>query len=219
MSVPTVDARSFCIDSTEVTQAQYSQFIMSKMGDTSGQESRCMWNTNFGPHCAPFDPVGMASYPVACVDWCDAVAFCSWAGKRLCGRIGTGPPLTTGNESTDQTQAERFSACTHGGSQRFPYGNTEIPGYCVFSDISPRGVAPVASDPHCVVTGYDSIYDMIGNVQEWVDACDETDAGASNGVCLIAGGDYLDNSWACDRRFPKRRADNAPWLGFRCCAN
>jgi len=92
--VPTVDGRSYCIDATEVTQAQYSQFLFVKKGDTSGQEARCTWNMSYGVTCGGFDPVARGGYPVVCIDWCDAVAFCSWAGKRLCGKIGGGS-LTT----------------------------------------------------------------------------------------------------------------------------
>lgn len=82
-----VDVGTYCVDSTEVTGRQYLEFLAAKAGDTSGQPVDCSWNTTFEP-AADIDP---NEYPVAFVDWCDALAYCTWAGKRLCGKIGGGP--------------------------------------------------------------------------------------------------------------------------------
>jgi len=145
------------------------------------------------------------------------LAFCSWAGKRLCGRIGGGS-LTGGSDSVDATKSQRYSACSAGGTKRFPYGNTEDQSRCVFTYHSGNMAAPVRSDLNCV-GGYPGIYDMIGNVQEWEDACDETDAGPNNIQCLVQGGDYQDTTWDCAGAYPVSRNDPQTWVGFRCCAD
>ncbi len=79
----------YCIDATEVTNDEYGKFIVAKNGNTAGQPTACAWNTAYAPSCAQL--VKTAKSPVSCIDWCDAYAFCAWAGKRLCGRIGGGP--------------------------------------------------------------------------------------------------------------------------------
>src|SRR5438067_1858316 len=44
-----IDAGAYCIDSTEVTQGQYLEFLNAKKGDTSGQSGECTsWNTAWG---------------------------------------------------------------------------------------------------------------------------------------------------------------------------
>src|SRR5262249_6636582 len=90
-----LSGQTWCIDSTEGTQAQYAAFLADKAGDVSGQSAECQWNTSYVPLSAcsrfpSFDPVARKNKPVSGVDWCDALAFCKWAGKRLCGAIGDG---------------------------------------------------------------------------------------------------------------------------------
>jgi hypothetical protein len=80
------DAGSYCIDETEVTNGQYQIFINAGV-DTNTQNAECSWNTNFKPNCGGANTTG-PNQPVTCIDWCDAYAFCKWAGKRLCGKIG-----------------------------------------------------------------------------------------------------------------------------------
>jgi Sulfatase-modifying factor enzyme 1 len=59
----------------------------------------CAWNTSFQPESSGsdclnvwliFDLVNAPANPVACVDWCDAFAYCRSIGKRLCGAFGGG---------------------------------------------------------------------------------------------------------------------------------
>ena len=66
--------------------------------------------------------------PVTCIDWCDAHAYCAWAGKRLCGSIGGGPniPSSVSIAGADQW----YRACSHAGDHKFPYGDTYASGTC-----------------------------------------------------------------------------------------
>ncbi len=61
------------IDSTEVTQKQYSAFLFDTRGSVADQPSQCRDNTNLVPYAgAGYEPVGRASYPDRSVfrwDW------------------------------------------------------------------------------------------------------------------------------------------------------
>ena len=116
---------SYCIDATEVTYAQYQKFWMANpqaMGT-----GVCAWNPTYTPSNEwppQKEDLGM---PVRYVDWCDAQAYCSWAGKHLCGKVGT----IGGNAFTDYKDASKsewHNACTAGGINVFPYGQSYDPG-------------------------------------------------------------------------------------------
>jgi hypothetical protein len=81
---------TMCIDATEVTNAHYAAFLASSPAPGSGPGA-CTWNVRYEPlfHWPP--PPERAAFPVVDVDWCDAFAYCAWAGKRLCGDPGGGP--------------------------------------------------------------------------------------------------------------------------------
>jgi hypothetical protein len=105
-------AGTFYIDSTEVTVAQYQVFLTAKGTDTSGQPSVCSYNTSYQPAQA----LSPQNYPITNIDWCDALAYCTWAGKHLCGAIGGGP-IAIANALT-ATKSQWFLACggPNGGS-------------------------------------------------------------------------------------------------------
>ncbi len=69
----------FCIDATEVTLGDYSDFLTSTGdgGKVDLQPAVCAANTSFVPGCAW--PPGALSVrePVRCVSWCDASSFAS----------------------------------------------------------------------------------------------------------------------------------------------
>lgn len=158
----------WCIDSTEVTRKQYLEFLAAKNGDTSGQITLCDDNTSYDPTCAWGDQY--PNRPATCVHWCDAYAYCAWAGKRLCGHKQGGPlkgSNTAGASiSTDWTVSQWAHACTNGGITQYPYGNTNIIGACSCGTVS-----DVASHPQChgLQPPYSDVFDLIGNVGEWVD--------------------------------------------------
>jgi len=114
-----LDFGDFCIDATEVTQAQYQAFLASKNGDTTGQPAACGWNTSFQPFAScNFAPATRASQPVSGVDWCDAYAFCAWTGKQMCGRIGGGArsgAKSAPAPSREPAKSQWTAACTKRG--------------------------------------------------------------------------------------------------------
>lgn len=75
-----------CVDRTEVTNAQYLEFLEAGAPSTvascadAGLVPRTGW---------PYGP-GQGRAPVASVTWCGAQAYCQWAGKALCGVKGVG---------------------------------------------------------------------------------------------------------------------------------
>lgn len=77
----------FEIGSREVSNGEYQQFLAAQQ-DPAIQPGECAWNDDFTPTQWP---VASATLPVVNIDWCDARAYCAWAGKRLCGAIAGGP--------------------------------------------------------------------------------------------------------------------------------
>jgi len=229
---------AFCIDSTEVTNASYQAFLTAAATTPPRQATRCAWNTSFAPMttgagCPTFDPVGRANYPVVCVDWCDADAYCRSVGKYLC-RAGSldgndpGPvtnPLAPGG-------SQWVIACSADDTKRtYPYGADAMPGVCVdkkYLSTTP-GVQPVMSAAGCV-GGVAGLYDMSGNASEWQNDCVEavTSADGKEDECDAYGGaqssDYADTTCtaaaaATDTAAHFTRAQFASDNGFRCCAD
>ena len=117
----------YCVDSTEVRGSDYLEFLAATAGDAGGQAPECAWNASYQPSIS-----AAGDAPVFGVDWCDARAYCAWAGKRLCGKIGGGPaPASVVNNAFSD---EWYRACTKDGTRAFPYGNTRDPNACNGAD-------------------------------------------------------------------------------------
>ncbi len=132
--------KSYYIDTKEVTQQEYDRFYrMTKRGK-------------------PFIPVfeedisnlqGL-DLPAIGMSWSDAFAYCRWAGKRL------------------PTEAEWEKAARGEGKRKYTWGDTFEMGHANLDgkDDGFKYLAPPASfesgrSPY-------GVYDMIGNVSEWV---------------------------------------------------
>ncbi len=214
----------FCIDVTEVTRTQYDQWL-SSTPTTSDQASECSWNDSYEPSCE-WPPDAKGDYPVVCVDWCDAYAYCGGVGKRLCGKIGGGA-----NGYGDWANAglsQWYAACSAGGQDVYPYGDTYQEQTCNGSDNAVTGcgigsctTAAAGSLGGCQssVSGYVGVYDLSGNAWEWEDSCDGN-AGPID-RCRLRGGsfDYHANSLRCDVDFDLGRDYNSDGIGFRCCSS
>jgi formylglycine-generating enzyme len=165
----------FCVDSTEITNTQYQAFLTATDAAVStsfldasvyegGLPAFCFPRMSAAPY--PSSPGG-PDEPVSHIDWCDAYAYCQWAGKHLC---------TT---AADGGSNEWRRACTRDGTRTLPYGDAPEAGACNVGNAA-GGQQPVKTRPKCE-GGYSGIFDMVGNSEEWVAEC-------AGGYCETYGG-------------------------------
>jgi sulfatase modifying factor 1 len=208
---------SYCIDSTEINNVQYAQFLSAIVSANATRPPGCEGLVNFTPHGLwPYSP-GTDQYPVVSVDWCQAYAYCAWAGKRLCGRMPRGP-LAMGPAETDALQSQWFNACSAGGQNAYPYGNAFKQGVCSAPAGRQTLIQPVGTQLQCM-GGYPGLFDMTGNVWEWADVCATT---AANSLCRVYGGAFDSNPPELSCSFTGRespRTGSANNIGIRCCAD
>jgi formylglycine-generating enzyme len=228
------DGTSFAIDATEVTVTSYGKFLATGSTPETGPVAHpdvCTWNTQFAPkadaqdldpNCATyfdFDKLleDESSLPVVCVDWCDASAYCAWAGGHLCGLQGGAPMMRDDFGETD----EWYSACSSAGTRTYSYG-TEFDAKACNTLASGNGsiAITVATLPTCEGPS-PGLFDMNGNADEWVAACDSFDTeGASFVSCYRVGGAFFQGGAAqsrCSSAYPGYRGLHGNDTGFRCC--
>lgn len=141
---PTSNTVPYCMDTYEITYAQYSAFVGSANAATVAQQpAECRpWNTTFVP-TNDWPQVGAeAKNPVNYVNWCDALAYCTSVGHHLCGAIANpttktpgGAPVTLvvdggAGPGNDQSVDEWYNACSSQGQTIYPYGTTYEPDWC-----------------------------------------------------------------------------------------
>ena len=221
--VPTnvlVDAgayRAMCIGQTEVTRGQYEEWRNSgTIPDNGLLPPACQNHANYDPGGTDWPPSGVRlDAPVAFVDWCDAMGFCVAHGQRLCGAIGGGS-AGYGDFSTPDKD-EWFNACTDRGRHPYPYGDTFDGTKC--RDQGADASVDVSSMTGCTTST--GVHDLSGNVWEWEDCCNSTNADLDAG-CRQRGGGFNNSSandlrCAADGTYVRRLGSVA--IGFRCCAD
>ena len=138
---------TFYIDKYEVTNGRYLEFITQTGHRTPQHPSdpkKGLWQGNIMPE-------SVIDLPVINVDWYDAEAYCTWAGKRL------------------PTEAEWAKAAKGPNDWRFPWGDVEpTDKHLNFNQtwrgeatLVPVGIYEAGKSPY-------GAYDMAGNVWEWV---------------------------------------------------
>jgi formylglycine-generating enzyme required for sulfatase activity len=150
-----VELDGYWIDSTEVSNNQYRQCVEAGACDLPENDWPCESN---------YDDLTYGDYPVVCVDWYQAVDYCTWVEARL------------------PTEAEWEYAARGPEGRRFPWGDefdeTQL-NFCdancpslwarradeVFDDGYPQE-APAGNYPDGA--SWCGALDMAGNVSEWV---------------------------------------------------
>ena len=202
-----VQLSAYYIDKTEVTQGAYKKCVDAGVCSDPG----CNWN-----------PSGTPNRPVVCVDWNDAIAYCTWAGKRL------------------PTEAEWEKAARGTDGRKYPWGNqTATCEYAVINDGSDYGCGTDSTWDVCSKSpAGDSPYglcDMAGNVWEWVSDWYGSDyysnSPASNptgpvsgSYRVLRGGSFVNYYYyyyfydylRASSRFDYNPSDVGDYLGFRC---
>jgi sulfatase modifying factor 1 len=211
----------YCVDSTEVTRADYRAWLATNPSVRDQDQTNCGWNSSFVPDAPTCVGVcqGSAcdSHPQVCADWCDAYAYCKGVGKRMCGKIGGGANGFTddGNPALSQW----YNACTSHGQNNYPYGSAYDAQACNGSDRGIGTTVPVASLAGCQSRdpSYSGVYDLDGNAYEWEDSCSGTGETAN---CRLRGGSYLSGSepLLCAISGYAGRAIQYPTVGIRCCS-
>jgi Sulfatase-modifying factor enzyme 1 len=176
------------------------------------------WSPYFNPSDVPVRAVSAPNaVPQGYITQVQADAACFEAGKRLCSR------------------AEWEDACGGPSENTYPYGGERLPGVCndarsqhpavelfgttddwIWSELGhpclnqlDDGLAPTGSYDGCV--SEDGIFDMMGNLHEWVD----------DPAGTFKGGFYVDtvvNGNGC--LYTTTAHDVSHWdysTGFRCC--
>lgn len=200
-TIHTVYLDAFYIDQYEITTARYAKFFQ----ETKRSAPKYWSEQVLKQH---------ERKPVVGVDWNEAVAYCSWAGKRL------------------PTEAEWEKAARGTDQRLYPWGNEE-PGreranFDRCCDSSHYGILTDVGSFDGGKSPY-GVYDMAGNVWEWVadwsdggydaTSLERDPTGPSRGEKRVVRGGSWDSAPAYVRSSyrlrlsPTFRLDN---IGFRC---
>jgi formylglycine-generating enzyme required for sulfatase activity len=189
-----VEVKSFFLDVNEVTNQSYAKFV-----EATRRPAPKNWKYN-----GSYMP-GEATVPVTYVTWEDATAYAKWADKRL------------------PTEAE-WEYAARGGAKSFlyPWGNDWLAGAANVDRKGQAKPAPVRSFEQDVSAF--GVFDLAGNVSEWVQDHYTSKYGASpdQQLRVYRGGNFLD---APDKSTNTFRWSDYPTdipddqilrVGFRC---
>jgi formylglycine-generating enzyme required for sulfatase activity len=196
-----VTLAAFDIDRCEVTVSQFDVCI--EQGGCTERPAADACNSA---------TLGKGDHPANCVSWEQAAAYCAWAGGTL------------------PTEAQWERAARGTGTRVFPWGNDEeqpctravMGGDCASEGTEPVGTHPAGASP-------DHLFDMAGNVAEWVldwydpgyyGSSPEADpTGPDNGSERVVRGGHFSSQLVDVRALTRAANDPAealPVFGFRC---
>ncbi|HSO40622.1 MAG TPA: bifunctional serine/threonine-protein kinase/formylglycine-generating enzyme family protein [Labilithrix sp.] len=230
-----VTLSAFCIDTTEVTVAQYKQ--CSDKGECKRAPRDNEWpgitareRKIYDPLCTIRDPETKAQHPINCVDWELSDAFCKASGRRLpteaewefATRGSDGRKYPWGDEPP--TTGNRLNAC---GKECLAWGkknNEEVsamyPADDGFATTAPVGSFPRGASPF-------GLQDVVGNVWEWAHdwyapytpGAQTDPVGGTGAERVLRGGAWngSDPGWVRPTyRFKSEPGLRSHGIGFRC---
>lgn len=199
-----VELPSFAIDLKEVSAESYAEFLQAQPDHPLpgvGVEWAGPW---IWKERAP--PKNQQGKPISLVSRADARAYCAWRGKRL------------------PTEDEWEYAARGPDALRFPWGESWHPTFANWYDRreghkhvdgafrwAAAGSYPQGRSPF-------GLFDMTGNVAEWVDS----DYSESSGLAVVKGGSWFTNNphWLRPSfRYFTDPAELSTIYGFRCAKN
>jgi formylglycine-generating enzyme required for sulfatase activity len=173
-------ARPFAIGRTEITQHEFRVFLLDSSHEQRGDcvvwdEEKSRFSTDPASSSKEGDNAQLsADLPAFCLSWQDARAYVQWLAKK------TGKPYRLPSE------AEWEYVARAGAVTLWPWGDAAADG-CDFAntyDLNGRERYALGWDAVCCHDGYAEVapvgalrpnafglYDLIGNVAEWVDDC------------------------------------------------
>jgi len=135
----TVYLDGYEINQFEVTQFHYGEFVLA----TSHRSPLSRYVKNI-------DYLNNANQPVVYVSWSDAYDYCQWRGERL------------------PSEAEWEKAARGLDGNTFPWEGEPQATFANFKGISDKGVFTMTIGSYEMDKSPFSIYDMAGNIREWV---------------------------------------------------
>jgi formylglycine-generating enzyme required for sulfatase activity len=172
---------AFYIDRYPVTQAEYQQFVQST------EHTIPCYKVEWADQEYNWDPETLSppgdklDHPVVMVSWDDAIAYASWAQKRL------------------PTEAEWERTARGPDGLRWPWGNEFQLGRCNTMELNiGRTTAVYRFSPHG--DSVEGVADLVGNVWEWTSslykpypysALDGRESATGTGWRVLRGGSWF----------------------------
>lgn len=149
----TVSLNGYWLDRTEITNEMFVRFLNA---EGNKQEGGTTWLDPIDPFVWVFEKdgawqtlPGKEKYPIVNVSWYGAKAYCAWAGRDL------------------PTEAQWEYAAKGTDGYRFPWGN-DAPD-CSQARFSGCGNTPVEVGSLLQGSNRWGVFDLAGNVAEWID--------------------------------------------------
>jgi len=218
----------YVIDRGEVTASEYKACVVA---------GACTVPSTTGGTWGTYDPAGKQDHPINYVDWNQASAYCAWnkpgtGVQRLCTeaegeKAARGGCDTVTGDCSNGNQMRKYPWDMGDGSPAIEPTDCTYArwnGCSVATDTSAVGSYPAGASPY-------GVYDMAGNVWEWVSdwyespyaggAMTDPTGPASGLLRVVRGGSFFNVAASVRASTRGHLTPNTAGfaLGFRCCGS